>query len=250
MDIFNLVKVQSRNDRLFPQKVTVNHFRRRDHIMNVCLDGQNVYKVFDSRERAIERSPKYYYQFLADCIAVVDVKPDKYSQLVIIRYPFIPGNHLPDNSHQILAALQSLYRMHSKNIVHGDVKAGNIIFAEEANKSCLIDFCFSGVEGDAVYPSNYRREIQDGARHPDAEPLAIIRKEHDIFGFKQVLEFCYPADNQDLPFWKSLLQVLSGESLEPAIALIKNHHKPVYLETNKQFLGYLGSGAPPKKRNY
>jgi serine/threonine protein kinase len=228
----------------------MSHFRRRDHIMNVCLDGQNIYKVFDSRERAIERSPQYYYTFLEDCIPVVDEKPDKYSQLVIIRYPFIPGNHLPGNSDAILAAIQSLHRMHSMNIVHGDVKAGNIIFAEEANKSCMIDFCFSGVEGEAVYPSNYRREIEDGARHPEAEPLAVIRREHDIFGFKRVLEFCYPADNQDLVFWKSLLEALSRASLEPAIALIGTLHKPFYLKTSKQFHGFLGSGAPPKKRNY
>lgn len=62
-----------------------------------------------------------------------------------------------------------------------DIRASNCVFNNGTSESFLIDFDYSGVARRLRYPANFRTQIHDGARHPDAQPNHCGQLKHDDF---------------------------------------------------------------------
>ena len=82
----------------------------------------------------------------------------------------------------IRAALDLL---HSHDLVHGGIRADNIVIAD--GRGHLIDFDWSGKDGEARYPDSLNRKIT-WPDHPDRLANARIWKDHDEFRYKKTIE--------------------------------------------------------------
>jgi hypothetical protein len=93
---------------------------------NSSLDEQFVWKVFDYRERQVpgeeRRSPQFSLMFIHSCEKIVEAV-----DLTLIRYPRIQGSHAPSTVGQWMAVIKSVQDFHAANIVHGDLRASNIL---------------------------------------------------------------------------------------------------------------------------
>lgn len=70
-----------------------------------------------------------------------------------------------------------LKSMHDDNIVHGDIRALNIIFS--GDETVLIDHDFGGVVNEVTFPPGYATSLPDGSRAA-AEAMKPITKERDV----------------------------------------------------------------------
>ena len=82
----------------------------------------------------------------------------------------------------IRAALDLL---HSHDLVHGGIRADNIVIAD--GRGHLIDFDWSGKDGEARYPDSLNRKIT-WPDHPDRLASARIWKDHDEFRYEKTIE--------------------------------------------------------------
>lgn len=183
------------------------------------IDNSNgfVYKVYDSREHFTTRNPEPNLIFIENCEKIIDKK-----KLIIIRYPFIPGSHIPPNSTQIQTLIQTLKNIHNQQYIHGDIRASNIVFADSDSK--IIDFDLScHIESISKYPSTYNIDIQDGKRHSDALPKSIMRIEHDWFSLSVVLSYFQPDENMFNFLWEEVIKNVLNGNLDVAINLLVNN---------------------------
>lgn len=95
-------------------------------------------------------------------------------RIVELRYDFIEGSHSATKLSQFIGVLRTLRKLHVAGIVHGDVRACNIIFTTDS--SHLIDYDLAGTVGARYRPdySHLRHE-----RHAEARKGMLMRKIHD-----------------------------------------------------------------------
>ena len=192
---------------------------------NLCRDLSKriIYKVYDYRfeNNAIESykancilSQKYLPSFQM----VIDL-PD----IKIISYEYIEGKHFPSNSKQVLYLLQFLKKMHNDNDIHGDIRCSNILFCDDADKSQLIDFDFSGVEGVKKYPIGYSNKLDDGVRHIDALANRSLKREHDYFSLLYVLQLSTVVREAPkyLRRWNRVNEFVNNGNIDGAIELLE-----------------------------
>lgn len=80
---------------------------------------------------------------------------------------------------------------------HGDIRLSNIVFADAAATSRLIDFDFTGRDGTDRYPGNYAATIDDGARHKDATGKNLLQISHDLYAMGAVMRLFRARPQED-----------------------------------------------------
>jgi hypothetical protein len=163
-------------------------------VKNSCLEEDFVWKVFDYRERKVpeaeRRSPEYSLKFIPNCEKVVEA-----GDLTLIRYPRIQGSHTPKTICQWMSVIESVLCFHAANVVHGDLRASNIIFHDDKEGATIIDFDLAGENGRKIYPKGFNTKINDGARAPrsvsEGRPLLF---EHDWFAIGAMMNACVLED--------------------------------------------------------
>ena len=78
---------------------------------------------------------------------------------------------------------EALRIIHSRNLVHGDVRCPNILVSKDDNIK-FIDFDHCGVDGEDVYP----REWDHTLRQVDAREGDVLRKYHDDWMLNRIFD--------------------------------------------------------------
>ena len=260
------------NKTLNPIRPTVFAERR----LRVIRDGEYFYKEFDYRNRKTHinsqqrRSSFYNVRFIPHAEIVV-----AYSDITIIRYPYVKGSHTAKISTQWKDVLDHLYLVHKENVCHGDIRASNIIFADiitsssshssvpsssssthatnqewqsEATHSLLIDFDYSGVSHEKTYPKDFNIEIDDGKRHSSVDGGQPLAKEHDIFSIHYLMSFYKPESDTDNDLWNTVLGKVADGDLEGAISLLANS-KPFAIRSDAAFPSLFDNATGSPIRN-
>lgn len=167
-------------------------------------DGRDVVlRSYDDRFRKTNRSAEIY--LADDCKSIVGgtetvVKlgydDDKHCEegssfwqqkrgLTIIATPYREGKHFAAEPAAFIPIIRQLKKMHDKGYVHGDIRAFNTVFGEEAKEGWLIDFDFGGQAGEASYPRGYKKVLPDGIRLGIGEEK--IQKLEDWYSLGQLI---------------------------------------------------------------
>jgi hypothetical protein len=102
-------------------------------------------------------------------------------ELLVIKVPFIKGNHFATHPTDFVKVIAFLQTMHDKGYVHGDIRGFNMIVREG-----LIDFDYGGlIKAGRTYPPGYRSELSDGYRL--GEQGQTITTWHDWYALIKVM---------------------------------------------------------------
>ena len=144
--------------------------------------------------------------------------------------------------------------LHSKHIVHGDLRFSNIVFSESSAElvtSTIIDFDYSGVADEQIYPMNYNREITDGSRHGDANETELLRYEHDVFAVQWMCAQFRPKKKNLRELWSKCVDDLMS-NLQDVIQRLEQMETHAELEPVNDKLpeikGIIGTGSPIVER--
>jgi hypothetical protein len=215
----------------------------------LCLNQDpsfRVFKCFDYRHGDRRKLPllgdrrahDYFLKFLdGTVIEYQQTGVIKDESLVVISYPYLPGNHVPMYAWQLQQILELLLTMHGEGIVHGDVRLRNMIFSVPSvatdfavNASThtnvtprssfkthygtahIIDFDLSGLINQRRYPSRYAIKLSDTKRHEEAIPLSLLKPCHDLYALAHIWEMFElddPHSNEgDGEQWKEAIKSL------------------------------------------
>lgn len=144
-------------------------------------DTRRVYKYYDTDETLWRHNMEYIQKYgsLKHLVLRI-VTSDK--KIVRLEYDYIEGSHQPSNITQFVGVLQTLHALHEANVVHGDVRACNIVFTDD--NSYLIDFDLLKDEGEN-YSLQYKYIEEE--RHTEAKRGKKMNKAHDRTALAKVL---------------------------------------------------------------
>jgi len=185
---------------------------------NIVLLDKKMYKCFDYRQLSAKsyvdptqrRKPEMYFRSdLTGVKLVVDWNSEDnlLDSLKIISYDLVPGFHHPSHVGHIINVLRKIAKLHAENIVHGDLRFSNIVFSE-SYKAVIIDFDYSGLAGEQIYPLRFNRDIKDGLRHIGAREGDFLRVEHDIAAVQWMCAQYQPKNNKLMDTWSSFVENL------------------------------------------
>eukprot|EP01012_Entosiphon_sulcatum_P024713 TRINITY_DN2993_c0_g1_i1.p1 TRINITY_DN2993_c0_g1~~TRINITY_DN2993_c0_g1_i1.p1 ORF type:complete len:424 (-),score=26.00 TRINITY_DN2993_c0_g1_i1:17-1210(-) len=146
---------------------------------NVLLYQGEVWKVYDNAQRVAE------VLSMMNTISanyLPGARMEHLPPFAALCYPFIPvpAETVPTREHFYELAKQ-LRCLHSRGIVHGDVRAANVLWTANPSEVKLVDFDFSGPTSK-VYPSGFvEPDPLHPVRHPDALPGEQLHPAHDMF---------------------------------------------------------------------
>lgn len=124
-------------------------------------------------------------------------------KLLVIATPFREGQHDATKPADFLPIVRHLEYLHEQNVVHGDIRAFNIVFGTtaegpsdeeggasggvfKASQGCLIDFDFGGnLDSNPRYPEGYMKVLGDGSRIGTAR--AEIQTHEDWYALAYVI---------------------------------------------------------------
>lgn len=113
-------------------------------------------------------------------------------QICVLSVPFREGTHVATKLSQFVPILDHLLHLHNHGMVHGDIRAYNMIFGcDQQSKSWLIDLDFGGKHGNVSYPLGYRSLLPDGTRVVPNGKRPPIEKSHDYLALWNVMNGAY-----------------------------------------------------------
>ena len=182
----------------------------------VMFDESTVRKEFDSRGCGVQasRNVQHNERFIPGA-KVVAVGP----RIEYLEYPFqqcvttITGQH-------IAKILLHLEQVHGAGICHGDIRLANMVFAEQAEHSMLIDFDMSGKVEQQRYPAGYALNLPDTKRHNEASAGATLAFEHDRFSLASSFRLLKleASDEQSAEQWRGLCDRIESREELASIA--------------------------------
>jgi hypothetical protein len=243
---------------------------------NIVMIGNKMFKSFDYRDisrrsyvdPSHRRDPaEYRTSDLAGVELIVNWtnSSDPYDRLQILSYDAALGTHRPSVLGHFTKLLKKLLLMHPQGIVHGDLRFSNVIFSEIHSDSppvsTIIDFDYSGLAGERVYPPHFNLIIDDGARHPDARPNEFLRLEHDIAAVKWMCEQYQPRKEELRSLWLSCIleleqdmqaaiEQLEGYESEPLEPVTRADSVVAILVASTADGGLKGTGSPDSARSH
>jgi hypothetical protein len=188
-----------------------SHWRVVTQNVAVDLRENVIYKAYNYRDRwahvaATSRSdPEMSMRWIPGCTIVVAQE-----DFTLIRYAAIRGETTARRASDFVPLFEQLAKLHAEGLVHGDVRAYNMLFP--AAGGVLIDFDFCGSEAVKTYPQGFQIDLPDSKRHESARPGSVLRKEHDCFSLGAVLTM-YDCE-ADREGWKELIGSLQNDRPE------------------------------------
>ena len=153
----------------------------------VDIDRQLVFKSFDYRDRwdqiveGYRRDPGASCRWMPGCEIVAQQK-----DFVLLQYPLLNGTSVAQRASDFVRLFTELADLHREGLVHGDIRAHNMIFVEGSGGK-LIDFDYCGTHAVRCYPPGYWQDLEDTRRHARAVAEEPMRKEHDCFSLGAVM---------------------------------------------------------------
>jgi len=158
-------------------------------------------------------------------------------RVLAIAVDFIPGVHYFENIHQVSSIVDKFIQLHSKEHVHGDIRALNLVV--QGNTAEFIDFDFCGTDNEVTYPPGYNKRLDDGLRRGEANQP--ITKHDDFMALKSVIDFHKPHDDsreEEEQVWSRLID--NSESLSQLEKGLKEFpYKELWLVKEKWFEEFL-----------
>ena len=77
--------------------------------------------------------------------------------------------------------------LHENNIVFGDLRDPNILYAESKNRVVLVGFDWPGQDGESRYPATFN---SSNAWEEGVSPCSIMRKAHDLWQVQRLVALC------------------------------------------------------------
>ncbi len=219
-------------------------------VKNSCIEDDFVWKVYDYRSRKVvesnRRSPEFSVRFIPGC----EVKCQA-ADLAVIRYPRVLGSHTPRLVGQWISVIKSVQLFHDEEIVHGDLRASNIVFDANGEGATIIDFDFAGANGKKRYPDGFNVSINDGARHRSASEGRPLLFTHDWFAVGAMMGMCVLEANDSK--WQEALQLLQGADVTKAdvkkALVLLDTCKTIRVESLKGTTeDASGTGSPERKK--
>jgi hypothetical protein len=111
----------------------------------------------------------------------------------LVSTPYRFGVHYASRPRSFLPIIDTLYRLHENNFVHGDIRGFNTVFEKfehqvEKPEGWLIDFDFGGGFETTLYSAGYRSELVDGDRvHVEAKGTTKIEQWHDWYALGRLI---------------------------------------------------------------
>lgn len=177
--------VVTNNNRPLPSRKFIG-----EHITSLSDNGKlflienRVHKLFSKTAHAVPNVDIIHLINEAYRFKNVEVSNvDEGGRYLCMSYDFIDGDHEPKDLRQFKNIFMALDSLHKSNFVHGDVRLENMVFTDDIKTGYLIDYDFSGKEGE-LYPKNYNGSLE--GRHNFAQAEKPMSKKHDRFS----LAFC------------------------------------------------------------
>jgi hypothetical protein len=142
----------------------------------------------------------------------------------------LEGNHIPSKCSDFVDVLKQLMQMHSRSVVHGDIRLFNMLFLFSGG-STLIDFDFSG---NGIYPTGYSIQLFDTVRHTNAKPGNLLQMDHDCFSMAAVMKL-FSSKNEK---WKDAVKTVEDGFLSEAISLLHNMHDILDIQNPNDLLSH------------
>ena len=247
--VWTLYKFVSRNPDEFNYPANFREISMNNNNSNVMIndDATFVYKVFDNRYK-IQKSRRQWLaskQNIEGCEVVIASDDTDTAEMAILKYPYIQGSHLPEDSQQVATCVVALRSLHEAGLVHCDIRASNIIFRPAGSK--IIDFDFTAKTADAVYPSTFNLKIPDGERHHGVSREGCATQEHDCYALGAVLSLVVPTDETDRELWNA---VIANTKLGQLSDVINSLEERIFkLVPVKKHLDFRPTGSPKLKKN-
>lgn len=173
------------------------------------------------------------------------------SDLVVLQYPYIDGEHIAASVQHFVSAIQSVGQLHEEGVVHGDIRASNLVF--EGNGSCtLIDFDFAGSTSDR-YPKRFvhNQNLNDVVRHTGAQADSLLCFEHDWHALASIMEMheIHSCDGKATYDWERAIELLRTGKWQSSRELLLVHSSVRVAPTErlKNAVGsQKGTGTPEK----
>jgi len=217
-------------------------------LKNAALGDGRVWKSFDYRGRTV--APEQRRDMALSLTEIPGCKVEvQAADFAIISYPFIAGSHRPSCAGQFVALVEQLSSLHSRNLVHGDVRASNIVFGNGTAK--LIDFDFAGSAEVKKYPEGFvtdAKSLGDGARHRSAQAGRGLKPEHDWFSLGTVMELVEPENREDIARWQEVVRKLQAVEVNVADVLeVLGAMDKTPLKLKNELPPATATGSPPRK---
>ncbi len=218
-------------------------------LKNVAIGDGRVWKAFDYRGRQVpveqRRDPTLSLSEIPLCRYEVHT-PD----FAIISYAYIEASPLSPLASQFVVLVECLQDLHVRGLVHGDIRASNVIFGRET--ATLIDFDFAGKAGVKLYPEGFVTDaamLRDGARHRRARPLRPLEPEHDWYSLGAVMALFEPEDGSFRASWQKAATMFQAVHVNVVAALsnVKDLGKLQLRPQDKDFISGAATGSPPRK---
>jgi hypothetical protein len=139
--------------------------------------------------------------------------------LTLVKYPLIVGKHVPATMGEVSAVVEQLNKLHELRVVHGDVRAFNIVFGA---KSRLIDFDFAGMAGLKRYPAGFKSDLNDTERHTEAKENQLLEKQHDNHSLAWILSKFKPKEQIHSQAWSETILDITNGNLQGALTRLQS----------------------------
>ena len=110
----------------------------------------------------------------------------------LLSYKALPGSLEPSNENQIYTIAKILDKIHTLDLVHADIRIGNLIFGD-GDTAYIIDFDFTG-QVDEHYHERYNSISVVQERHVDAVAGKAKQYHHDWFSLGFITEMFFPFE--------------------------------------------------------
>lgn len=224
------------------------NFQRHDSwqvVKNSSFGDGFVWKAYDYRGRAVaveekdRRSPEYSLRFIPGCQSVMS-EPD----FAVIRYPFVEGAHVPSSVGQFKTLIEEVRRMHQQGVVHGDLRASNVVFGPRGRVT-VIDFDLAGPQDVRRYPAGFCRDIDDGKRARDASAGRPLLFSHDWYAVAAMMRMCALGD--EVPVWRDLCDRVEGGNFAGDVFADLEKLSAVAISSFSGVPAKAGTGSPERK---
>jgi serine/threonine protein kinase len=81
----------------------------------------------------------------------------------------------------------ALCLLHKNNIVFGDLQDPNILYVESEDRVVLVDFDWSGKDGESRYPATLN---PSNTLAEEVLPYSIMRRAHDLWQLDRLVALC------------------------------------------------------------